>query len=199
MTRINNIKKIISFIISITIVLSSLFSLGVNAYANTVASGDCGTSGNSVKWSLSSDGLLNISGNNQRMADYYSLGGNNAPWFSYKDDIKAIKIENGVINIGAYAFYDLNNLKTIDFGTIDTIGNNAFESCDSLEKAILPNTCTWIWANAFNACTSLKIAFVNAVNSYQNSVPVGMFNGCTSLRLLALIILKLMHLQIQTI
>lgn len=179
-------KKIISFIISITIVLSSLFSLGINAYANTVASGDCGTSGNSVKWSLSSDGILTISGANQRMADYYSLGGNNAPWFSYKDDIKAIKIENGVINIGAYAFYDLNNLKTVDFGTIDTIGNNAFESCDSLEKAILPNSCTWIWANAFNACTSLKIAFVNAVNSYQNSIPVGMFNGCTSLRLLEL-------------
>lgn len=178
-------KKILSVIISISILLASLCGLSFEAFADIIASGSCGASGNTMSWSLDSQGKLTISANNQRMADYY-VGSNNAPWYQYKDSITELVVENGVINLGAYAFANLQNLKTVDFGNIDTIGNNTFEGCTSLEYAILPDNCTWIWANAFNGCTSLKAAYINSVNSYGNSVPIGMFSGCTSLKVLEL-------------
>lgn len=153
------------------------------AMADTTASGSCGANGNNVSWSLDSNGTLSISGNNQRMADYSS---GTAPWYGYREQIKYVQIENGVINIGSYAFKDCYNIESVSFGTIDTIGNNAFDSCTKLKHAILPDSCTWIWGYAFQNCTSLQSAYVNACNSYPNALPNGMFDGCTSLAVLEL-------------
>lgn len=177
-------KRFSALVISLVMMITSIFCVNLTAQAaDTVASGSCGASGYNMSWRLDSDGVLTISGANQRMADYY----NNSPsWSGNADNIKKVVIENGVINIGANAFKDCKSITEVSFGTIDTIGEGAFSGCTSLKWAILPDSCTWIWANAFSGCTSLRTAYINAVNSYANSVPEGMFNGCTSLSVVEL-------------
>ena len=52
---------------------------------------------------------------------------NYAPWYSKRDKIKKVVIENGVTNIGNMAFYDCSHLTTITIpNTVMSIGNNAF-------------------------------------------------------------------------
>lgn len=176
-------KKLISIFLSITILISAIGSFSFTAQAaDTVASGTCGASGYTLNWSLDSEGVMTISGSGQRMADYSTTSSKRAPWYSsYRTQIKRLVIENGVINIGAYAFADCTSLEEIEFGTIDTLGNNAFDGCTALKHAILPDSCTWLWTSAFKGCTALQSAYINACNSYSGCIPSDFFNGCTSL------------------
>lgn len=173
-------KKTLSFLLSITMLLSCIAGLSFSAQgANVVASGTCGNSGSNMSWSLDSSGTITISGANQRMADFTTR--NRPGWYNYRNDIKRLILSQGVINVGAYAFVDCVNLSEIDFGTIDTIGNNAFENCNSLKRVDIPQNCTWIWQAAFKNCKSLVSATLYACNSYSNSVPGEMFSGCSAL------------------
>lgn len=180
-------KKLLSIFLSVTILISCIAGLSFEVLgADVIASGNCGTNGGNVRWSLDSDGTITISGANERMADYYAGTNNRAGWYSNRDKIKKVVVEDGVINIGSYAFADCNNLKEVYFGTIDTLGNNAFENCTSLKHAYLPDSCSWIWTAAFKGCTSLLSAYIGYCNSYANSIPDEMFRNCTSLGVLKL-------------
>lgn len=166
-------KKLLSVIVSVVLLATTLLCFDINAFAADTA------------WSFN-NGVLTISanGNDTRMSNY---GAGSAPWYSqYHDSITSVKIESRVENIGAYAFYGCQNLKTVDFGSVDTIGNNAFEKCLSLQEAILPDGCTWLYNDVFNGCTSLKYAYINATSTYEGRVPVGMFNYCPALEVLEL-------------
>lgn len=178
-------KKLLSIILGITILITCVSGLSFNAMgADIIANGTCGTNGGNMTWALDSDGTITITGAGQRMADYYA--NSRAGWYSNRDKIKRVVIQDGVINIGSYAFADCSNLKEVQFGTIDTLGNNAFENCTSLKHAYLPDSCSWIWTAAFKGCTSLLSAYVGYCNSYSNAIPDEMFRNCNSLSVLKL-------------
>ena len=62
--------------------------------------------------------------------------------------------------------------------SVSSIGNNAFNGCDSLTNITIPNSVTSIGDLAFNGCTSLKsITMPNSITSISG----GVFYGCTSL------------------
>lgn len=174
-------KKLLSTLLSVAILMTCIGGISLEASAaSVVASGSCGASGSNMSWELSSDGVMTIKGSNQRMADFSTK--NRPGWYGNRADIKELVVQDGVINIGAYAFADCSNMRKVSFGTIDTIGNNAFESCTSLQKADLPDGCNWIWTAVFKGCTSLIYASINAVRSYDGCVPDEMFRNCTSLQ-----------------
>ena len=58
---------------------------------------------------------------NGRGADYskYQLnqliGGKNQPWYNNRKYIKTVNVEEGVVQIGSYWFYDCTNLTTVNF------------------------------------------------------------------------------------
>ena len=63
-----------------------------------------------IRWKLSDDGTLTISGTD--MPDYRIFydtntgpGQTTAPWYSEREKIKKIVIEDGVTSIGDWAFY----------------------------------------------------------------------------------------------
>lgn len=175
-------KKIISILLSIIITISFSFGANIPAHAaNTVANGTCGSG---LTWILDENGTITISGSGSRMNDYRN--NSLSPWYNYREQITKAVIEDGVINIGSMAFMGCTNLKEVYFGTIDTIGDHAFMNCSSLKHAILPNSCVWIWANAFENCTSLQSAYIDSVKSYESTVPEGIFKGCASLSVLGL-------------
>lgn len=82
-------------------------------------------------WSLSEDGVLTISKDiNFSSANYY-------PWYSIKNSIKSVVVEEGVA----------------------TIGYRAFRSCSNLETVTLPNTITYIHRFAFHGCSGLQYSY----------------------------------------
>ena len=90
-------KRILSILLAALMLLSAL-PLGMvdtawAAETEVVASGSCGLN---VKWVLTSDGTLTISGKTR--IDDYGIGG--APWYNLRQYIKKVAIQNGVQAIG---------------------------------------------------------------------------------------------------
>ena len=93
-----------------------------------------GTCGANVKWELTADGTLTISGN----GGIYSYGPLqeywiDAPWYSYRSIIQKVIISSGVTTIGEYAFRNCSSLTSVTIPTsVTSIGTSAFEKCSGL-------------------------------------------------------------------
>ena len=85
-----------------------------------IASGKCGTN---LTWNLSDNGVLSISGSGTM--DHYSGYKNDMPWYSWKNSIQYVVINEGVTSIGEYAFYfiPIQSLSIPD--TLTQIGREA--------------------------------------------------------------------------
>ena len=107
-----------------------------------------GTCGDNLTWNLT-DSVLTISGTGE-MENYASK---RAPWYNYRYSITSAIIENGVTNVGGYAFYYCRALKTAMIGnSVTYIGKNAFYDCMSLTSINIPNSVTSIGESSFCAC-----------------------------------------------
>ena len=163
-------KKIISLLLSLAMLLTITSGLNLTAYAD-VQTGKCG---DNVTYSLdTSTGVLAISGTGDMMD--YSL---NSP-FHYKSSVKTVIIENGVTSIGADAFYGCENLTSVTIpNSVTSIGTDAFDDCTSLTSVTIPNSVISIGGGAFSWCTSLtSVTIPNSVTSIGRSA----FEDCTSL------------------
>ncbi|MCR4960232.1 MAG: leucine-rich repeat protein [Lachnospiraceae bacterium] len=140
---------------------------------NTYADEECiasGTINENMEWFITSDNVMTISGNDA-MPDYSYAG--QAPWFSNKNSIFSVVIDDGITHVGAFSFYDYDRitsitiadtvitigkdafwgedgLKTVNWGSnVETIGEYAFEWCTGLESITIPSGVKTIKRNAF--------------------------------------------------
>lgn len=176
-------KKLLSIILSIAVLLTMVSTVSFSAFA--AASGTDG----GLAWSLSDDGVLTVSrGSGNRGGDhtvskkwYETSYTYSSPYHAYKNDIRKIVIENGVEAIGENAFYDLSNVTSVSMAdSVNTIGYHAFAKCTSLQGIALPANCTWYWAWIFEDCTALKWAIL-PTKSNDGLVTSGTFKNCSSL------------------
>lgn len=108
--------------------------LPIIAVASTVDSGTCG---DNLTWMLNDRGLLTISGTGE-MDSYYSES--NVPWYDYRSRIKSVTIQDGVTNIGDYAFSSCENLNSISLAdSITDIGECPFIDCKNLNNITIEN------------------------------------------------------------
>jgi len=122
-----------------------------------------GACGDNLTWSISTNGTLTISGSgvmydyaidylpvegSEYLTDsYYDEEGHyhelysyseyeevwSAPWADTASSITSVIFGNGVTGIGAYAFYECENIKSISISdTVVTIGTQAFYHCTGL-------------------------------------------------------------------
>ena len=88
-------------------------------------------------------------------------------------------IPNSVTTIGAYAFYRVSSLTSVNIhNSITSINNYAFNGCSGLTSISIPNSITLLGYYAFANCTGLTSVTI------PNSVPsigIGLFAGCTGL------------------
>ena len=99
-------KKIISLLLSLTMLLSIVSVVDFSAYADTLTTGKCGKN---VTYSFDAEtGVLTISGE----GDMENYNYENNPFYK-KSNIKTVIIKNGVTSIGSYAFYDCTNLANV--------------------------------------------------------------------------------------
>ena len=141
--------------------------------ANAEESGTCGPD---LRWHLTDNGVLTISGKGE-MYDYsYD---NRAPWGDSREKVKQIIIGDDATTIGEDAFRDCSNLTSVTIpNSVTTIGNSAFSGCRSLTSVTIPNSVTKIGDYAFSGCSALtSVTIPNSVTEIGGSA----FEGCSAL------------------
>ena len=156
-------KKVLSVILSIFMLLSIGAGLDFSAYALD-SSGQCGEN---AFWSFDSEtGELTISGTGD-MYDYYEYDQEmyNSP-FAQQSNIKSVIIAEGVTSIGNCAFAQCYGLTSVTIGnSVTSIGDSAF-FCSSLTSIEIPNSVTSIGYSAFFYCTSLTKVNICSIEAW---------------------------------
>ena len=163
-----------------------------------------GTCGENLKWQLTSEGILNISGTGTMKNYSYK---SEMPWFKYLDKINSVVVEEGVTSLGDYAFYGMTNMEEIQLPEgLETIGGYTFKNSQKLNKIELPSTLTKLGESAFYGCTNLTAisipeglytiwayTFKNCTNLAEVTLPSTLikideaaFYGCSSLKELSI-------------
>ncbi len=174
-------KKLLSIILTILMLATSIpFALA----ADTVASGTCGADGDNLTWILDTDGTLTISGTGA-MAEYSNVhlpmyDDYLPPWADYKESIKKIVIEEGVTELGRYAFYEHPAVKHISIAdSVTNLVGRVFDGCSAVESLIIPAGVSTLDSTSFQDCSSLKkIVFLGKVDLEGYYA----FDGCPELR-----------------
>lgn len=100
--------------------------------------------------------------------------------FACCDRLKRVELPDGLLKIGAYAFYDSGALDSINLpATLEIIGDRAFYGCSSLKELILPDGLLEIGAYAFSYCSKVKTV---TLPDGIIQLPEGLFSGCSSLQ-----------------
>ena len=164
-------------------------------YGDSKASGTCGANGDNVTWKLGYNGTLTISGSGA-MADYSRT---DSPWWALGDSVNRVVIEEGVQNIGRYAFVGLYQITSVtipesvisigDYAFFDmtelrdislpegliSIGESAFRAT-ALENVRIPSTVTSIGAGAFSECPYLTVLELTGQNSAYSILDNVLYN-----------------------
>ena len=161
-------KKILSYLLTLALVLSCVSGLSLQASAATVASGTCG---DTLTWTLDDAGTLTISGTGE-MYDY------GFTWYDYWEDIQKVVIKSGVTTIGECAFRDCYSVTDVTIpASVTSIGMEAFYWCESLTSVTIPKSVTYIGDYAFDYCMNLEGIWVDEENPAYSSDESGvLFN-----------------------
>ena len=118
-----------------------------------------GTCGENLKWALTYDYTLVISGSGD-MTDYYST---DIPWASYKNSIKKVVVESGVTSLCERAFDGCDSLTEVVLGdTLVSIGLEAFDDSTKIKSITLPDSLVEIGDWAFEDCYDLEKVYIGA-------------------------------------
>ena len=145
-------------------------------YATVVGSGSCGTG---AQWSLTSTGILIISGTGKGIMKDYAEG-STKPWES-KGDVKQIVICEGVTHIGDHAFANSPATRVSLPESLTSIGTRAFASAD-ITSLTIPGSVTTIGVEVFWNCSKLtSLTIRDGVTTIESA-----FGACTGLTELVL-------------
>ncbi len=135
-----------------------------------------GVCGDSIEWTLTSDGVVTITGSGD-MFDF-----TNSPWQNF--EINKVIIAEGITNVGAAAFAGCESLESVILPTsLTEISESAFEFCTSIKEIFIPDQVMSIGDNAFYGCSSLK-----EISMFDSVLTVGAmaFYGCSAIESLTL-------------
>ncbi len=157
-----NFNKLTKALLALAIVSLGFFILANESEESDADdSGQCGYTAN---WSYS-DGILSISGYG-KMADYSKAS--EQPWYSYRDLIREISIDDDIESIGKYAFANLSALNRLTYSDCETdqSGNIISSQLSSISAYAFQNT----------PIAAIPLYTSNLANIYD-----GAFSGCTCL------------------
>lgn len=187
----NILKRALAIVLTLITVMGA--SLSASAYAESVLIDEIGSFDEET-------GVFTVTQNipdlrNQRCAE----------WFDIRHSIKSIVIENGVANVGNYAFNSCLYLESISFpATLERIGENVFshaakENPDALEidlpgslvsigksafstsnikNIVIPGRVTYVGQNAFGSSSIESLEILSSNTAIYNVV----FANCKNLK-----------------
>lgn len=148
-------KKSICFTAVFLLIISLFAGMIPTSALSFSAAIDSGTFGEEDKlsWVFEDSGLLIISGKG-KIQDLYVQ---DYPWYAYADQITAVKIQDGVQNVGTYMFEEYDNLETAEIGeSVLVIGKYSFNYCDNLRSVTIPKSLRRVDEQAFFMCPLLS-------------------------------------------
>ncbi|MCD8383606.1 MAG: leucine-rich repeat protein [Clostridiales bacterium] len=146
--------------------------------AHYFPSGDCG---DDVTWTLTSEGLLTVSGSGT-MVEAWDAG--YADWYYIRTEVQAVEIEYGVTSVAPYAFQECTALTNVSIAdSVTAIGDCAFYGCTGLTEIAIPEGVTQISYRTFYLCTALASV---SLPSTVTAIGDGAFGNCTGLTSLTL-------------
>ncbi|MBQ9552659.1 MAG: leucine-rich repeat protein [Clostridia bacterium] len=172
------IQRVLSTLFCVALLFGAVPLTAVHAEDNPTS----GTCGDNLTWEYdTATATLTISGTGE-MTDYSNPDYNevnSAPWIQYSDSIKNVVINEGIINIGKYAFIGLDGLLNIEIpDSVTIIGRCSFEACDSLKSVVIGKSVICIDDYAFFGCSGLShIVIPDSVTT----IGEGSFKYCESL------------------
>lgn len=172
--------KISAMLLSLMLFIS-LFSCFMDVSALSPVEGECG---DALCWSYDSDTrALTITGSGE-MYDFTSKYLDNpAPWLELRSDIKSVSLPDELASIGAYAFYECNEVTEINVpDNVTQIGKNAFSYCTKLSTVTFPDVKITFGEGVFSSCTALKNITIPALTE---EIPTYFMMGCEALESIA--------------
>lgn len=155
---------VLFFITAFCAILCSMTLFLPQAFAQDEAD-DSGQCGDDVYYEF--DGAtdtLTLSGSGDTYN--YDYGETRAPWSTYSERIKTIKIGDGITSIGRLFFFNVSNVKECTLPvSLETIGPAAFSSCRSLSSIHFPKNVSVIGDAVFAEATSLASVTVDPANT----------------------------------
>lgn len=114
-----------------------------------------GSCGKGVNYVFEDNKTLRISGTGNM--NHYSSAAKQ-PWQSVANTIQQVVIEEGVTNVGSYAFAEFKSLQAIVIPQSATqgIGDYSFQNCTSLQSAEILSTSGIITTGVFSGCSQLS-------------------------------------------
>ena len=159
------------------VLVISLALLLVACGAEKKESQESGRESSPLLWELSEDGTLTISG--QGSMEEWEKSRDAYPWTEQRDQVRAVIIEDGVTDIGKYAFDECHSMeKVMISGSVEIIGDHAFDHCDDLISIELPYGVSEIKEGCFRGCSSLRDITIPESVTFIGPFA---FNGCSSL------------------
>ncbi len=172
------LKKVLSALLAVTMLLSITAGLDFSAFAET--SGDY----RYVIWDDGTAEIIAYYGSAQNLEIPSVLAGYKVARiggeaFSGYTNLTSVTIPNSITSIGDSAFSGCISLTSVDIpNSVTSIENSTFDDCTSLINVTIPNSVTSIGEWAFYYCTSLtNITIPNSVKRISSCA----FDGCTSL------------------
>ena len=124
------------------------------------ANGNGGSCGEKAWWHLYDNQRLVITGTGS-IYDYKAEDFYRAPWYSVRSNIQSIEVEEGITNIGTYAFADCENVTGVSLPEdLLIIKEAAFSGCRRMNPVIIPDTVTSIGDQAFQDCYALTTMII---------------------------------------
>ena len=163
-----------------------LFILLAGICLMSILSAQAETCGENVYWTLE-NGVLRVSGSGE-MLDYRELTSQFdlitnpslfAPWIKQQDQIREVRVEEGVTYIGDYAFANCRYLERVTLAdSVTVIGQRSFKSCEALREISFGSGLRSIGDFAFTHCNSLKTL---DLPDHATEMGDGVFCQCDSL------------------
>ena len=144
------IKKTISIVLSLVMLLSVFGGLTFTASAATVV--ETGSCGDSATYTLDSDGLLTISGSGQVAGDL----------FVDRTDIRKVVIEEGITGLSMRTFKSCNFEEISLPDSLTSYDTYSFWACSNFETLVFPRGITAIDHYFCYECTGLKTLIIMA-------------------------------------
>ena len=103
-------------------------------------------------WSIDTDGCLFIRGEGD-IPDFFV--DNSPPWLDCSNTVLSLRIGEGIVSVGSYAFFGMDNLSELALPqSLQFICSDAFRECTKLTAIELPDTVLYLGSRAFAGCTS---------------------------------------------
>ena len=140
-------KKLIVITSAIILLFACAFTISANAEEITTI--ETGAIGPSATYTLTSDGILTISGTGNTY-NYDPTGNYFSPLGYLSDQITSVVIKTGIENIGSNLFNSVDQMVSVSIpNSVTSIGSYAFMHCSSLGAVKIPASVTYIGSYAF--------------------------------------------------